>query len=224
MSTLAQALHAFQKDAPPIHLDARNPHFGNKYASLGGVVAAIRPELNKHGLVYTQLPTNLDGAPALRTSVMHAESGEEIADVMPLILPKSDPQSYGSALTYARRYALLSILGLVGDEDDDATAATSQVQARQGNGDGGGGTDWSGAGRPADPHGLQASRADAVQPGQIIVPFGKHKGKTVADVPRDYWDWWLAQDGRKNPEILAAVELHLGLEPAVSQVEKDLPF
>jgi hypothetical protein len=166
-TSLAQALHGFQKDAPPIHLDSTNPHFRSRFASLPSVVEAIRPALNKHGLVYMQFPTNLDGAPALETMLIHAESGEDIAAVMPLVLTKNDPQGYGSALTYARRYALLSILGLVGDEDDDANKATSvasrdEVPARNGQVGGDGASD---RGKPSppidDPHGLQASRADA---------------------------------------------------------------
>jgi uncharacterized protein (DUF3820 family) len=243
---LAKALHAFQKDAPPVHLDATNPHFRNRYASLAGVVGAVRPVLNKHGLVYTQLPTLLDGVPALRTSVIHAESGDEISDVMPLTVSKADAQGYGSALTYARRYALLSVLGLVADEDDDANGASGGKPVStdvQGDRPTGGaasahsGASSAGAVRPvatneakaaapADPHGLQESRADAVQPGQVIVPFGKHKGTMVKDVPQSYWDWWLAQDGNKNPEVLAAVELHLGLTatPSGENVDLDIPF
>lgn len=224
MTELAKALHAFQKDAPPIHLDAKNPHFGSKFASLAGVIAAVRPVLNEHGLVYSQFPTNLNGAPALRTALMHAESGEEIADVMPLILPKSDPQGYGSALTYARRYALLSVLGLVGDEDDDANVATGSAGASR---EREAGSEPPAESPAGDANGLHASRADAVQPGQIAVPFGKHKGKAVQDVPKDYWEWWLGQDGNKNPELVAAVELHLGLtaSPAgVTDPDDSIPF
>jgi hypothetical protein len=123
------------------------------------VIAAVRPVLNKHGLVYAQFPTNLDGAPALETMLIHAESGEDIAAVMPLVLTKNDPQGYGSALTYARRYALLSILGLVGDEDDDANSAIAprdEVLARNGSAGGDGARD---RGKPSptadDPHGLK---------------------------------------------------------------------
>lgn len=99
--------------------------------------------------------------------------------------------------------------------DTKKIASRQEVQARSnGHGDGN-----------PDPHGLQASRADAVQPGQVIVPFGKHKGKTVQEVPASYWDWWLAQDGNKNPEVLAAVELHLGLTTAAPvDDDLDLPF
>jgi uncharacterized protein (DUF3820 family) len=204
---LGKALHAFQKDAPPIHLDATNPHFNSKFASLAGVVSAIRPALNKHGLVYTQFPTNIDGQPALETMLIHAESGQDIAAVTPLVLAKNDPQGYGSALTYARRYALLSILGLVGDEDDDANSATPH------NG---------------DVHGLQESRADNVAPHTMVVGFGKHKGKQVHEVPRDYWEWWLGQDGKKDEVLRAAVELHLGLTDThavgAPNPDDDIPF
>lgn len=168
---LATALHAFQKDAPPIHLDATNPHFRSKFASLGNVVSAVRPILNKHGLVYAQFPTNIDGAPALETMLIHAESGEDIAAVTPLILAKNDPQGYGSALTYARRYALLSILGLVGDEDDDANSAS-------------------------DPHGFNQSRADAAPPPKpeniedTRIHFGKNEGKRLGDLTERQLAWY----------------------------------
>lgn len=214
---LAKALLAFQKDAPPIHFDAKNPHFGNKCASLAGVVAAIRPALNKQGVIYTQQPTTLDGLPALRTTLTHAESGDELEDVMPLFLAKSDAQGYGSALTYARRYALLSVLGLVGDDDDDANHASGNtVQPK---------VTATFTPPPADTQGLQQSRGDTVLPGQVLVPFGKHKNKKVSDVPRDYWDWWLGEGGAKNPEVLAAVQEHLGI--SVDQgddLNEQLPF
>jgi uncharacterized protein (DUF3820 family) len=100
-------------------------------------------------------------------------------------------------------------------------ASRQEVQARtttpNGNGDG----------HAADPHGLQASRADSGVPvSQTIVPFGKHKGKQISDVPRDYWEWWLAQDNQgKFPELRAAVELHLGLgDPAPASELDALPF
>ena len=93
-------------------------------------------------------------------------------------------------------------------------ASKQEVQART-NGDG----------QEPDPHGLDESRADAVTPGEVLVPFGKHKGKPVRDVPKSYWEWWLKQDGTKNPEVLAAVELHLGLTavPANDGLD-DIPF
>jgi hypothetical protein len=79
-----------------------------------------RKPLSDAGLSYTQFPT--DGS--LTTVLMH-ESGEFIHGSMPIHAKKEkDPQAYGSAITYARRYSLASVLGLaVGDEDDDGNAA-----------------------------------------------------------------------------------------------------
>lgn len=130
MTELAKALLAFQKNAPHIPLDSTNPHFKNKYASLAGIWKEIRKPLSDAGLTVSQWPTEVEGNPALRTTLMHV-SGESDSATMLLFLTKLDAQAQGSALTYARRYALLSVLGLVGDEDDDGEAAT-KARARQG--------------------------------------------------------------------------------------------
>lgn len=118
--TLFQALRDFQADAPDIPLDSSNPHFKSKFASLPSVSRIVRPKLAEHGLVWTTMPSqDGEGRPTLKYKLAHAASGECEAGEMPLLLIKSDPQGLGSALTYARRYALLSVLGLVGDDDDD---------------------------------------------------------------------------------------------------------
>lgn len=84
--------------------------------------------------------------------------------------------------------------------------------------------------RNGDPHGLHESRADNVQPAQMVVTFGMHKGKQVHEVPTQYWEWWLAQDGKKDETLRAAVELHLGLTsviangPETADVLDDIPF
>jgi hypothetical protein len=130
VKSLAAALLAFQQEAPGLVMDATNPHFRNKYASLDGIMAKVRPVLNKHGLVLTQIPSVvMDGSggvqPALTTRLTHAESGEYIEDKMLLLLDKQNSQGLGSALTYARRYSITAFLALVGDEDDDGQAAST---------------------------------------------------------------------------------------------------
>jgi len=128
--TLAQALVAFHKDAPKISLDATNPHFKSKFASLPGIMDTVRKPLADVGLVVLQHPCVLDsGMPGLRTTLLHS-SGEREEDVMALAVDKPGPQAQGAALTYARRYAVLSILGLVGDEDDDANSAEQPKSAK----------------------------------------------------------------------------------------------
>lgn len=126
--TLAAALLAVQKGAPKIQRDSLNPHFKNKYISLDSLMPQILPLLNENGLVLTQLPSYLAGiegpVPALRTRITHVESGETSEDIVPLLLDKENSQGVGSAITYMRRYSLLSILGLVADVDDDGEQAS----------------------------------------------------------------------------------------------------
>lgn len=122
-TSLAQALLAFQAEGVKLQKNAINPHFKNKYISLDSLMESVLPVLNASGLVLLQLPTAIDGAPALTTRIVHADSGESVEATMLLQLQKSDPQSQGSAITYARRYAAMSFLGLVADEDTDGRAA-----------------------------------------------------------------------------------------------------
>jgi hypothetical protein len=77
-------------------------------------------------------PSRDDDGPTLRYSLVHAESGEAVSDTMPLLLGKDDMQGFGSAVTYARRYALCAVLGLVADEDDDGNAAAATGSASSG--------------------------------------------------------------------------------------------
>lgn len=126
---LAAALIAFQKNPPHIRKEATNPFFNSKYASLDTIMAEVRPVLAEHGLAISQHPTVTEhGVPGLRTILLH-ESGDRLEDVMPLSVEKQGPQAQGSALTYARRYAVLAVLGLVADEDDDANSAESRSAA-----------------------------------------------------------------------------------------------
>lgn len=110
--------------------DATNPHFKNRYADLPAVIDAVKPALNKNGITFTQTPSPSEtGFLALTTRLMH-ETGEFIEDTATLPLPKADPQGYGSAMTYARRYALASICGLFQD-DDDGQAASGPVSRQE---------------------------------------------------------------------------------------------
>ncbi len=97
-----------------------------KYADLGSVIAAIKPSLINHGLAFTQPCQPSEDGVTVRT-VLHHASGESL-DLGSLFVPanKKDAQGFGSALTYARRYALVSAFG-VPTEDDDGKAATASV-------------------------------------------------------------------------------------------------
>jgi hypothetical protein len=69
--------------------------------------------------------------PSLRTDIVHVPTGETLTGNIPLVLQKDDPQGVGSALTYYKRYSILSILGLTADEDDDGQAASPRSSTRQ---------------------------------------------------------------------------------------------
>ena len=133
---LLAAMLAVQSAAPTLKKTASNPAYkGSKYAPLDEVVETIGPILAAHGLVWTTKPSfNEAVGPTLRYKIAHAPSGEEDEGEMPLLLSKQDAQGQGSAITYARRYALCAYLNLVADDDDDGNRA-AQGHA-QGNGRG----------------------------------------------------------------------------------------
>jgi hypothetical protein len=121
---IVAALVKFQAALEPARKDASNPHLKNKYASLAAVWEALSGPLTANGLAVLQ-PARLDGAfVEVQTILLHT-SGEKM-EFGPLRMPvgeKSTAQQVGSALTYARRYALSSLLGVVADDDDGHAAS-----------------------------------------------------------------------------------------------------
>lgn len=109
--------------------DSKNPHFKSAYASLDSVVDAITDALLAQGIFQTQPTSVEDGVTILHTRFVHS-SGEWIGSTYPVHPVKKDPQGEGSALTYARRYALMSLAGIA-PEDDDGSAATQAVNDAQ---------------------------------------------------------------------------------------------
>lgn len=121
--TLAEALAAAQLEITDPQKDAVNPHFRSRYADLATVLKTVRPVLARHGIAMTQTTQILDGALVLVTRLHWRD--EELAGYYPINPTKADPQGYGSALTYARRYALQAIVGVAADDDDDGNAASA---------------------------------------------------------------------------------------------------
>ena len=110
---------------------ANNPHFKTKYADIGAVIGAVKPALINHSLFFTQHCQPSEGGVTVETMLHHA--GGESLSLGSLFVPanKNDAQGFGSALTYARRYALVTAFG-VPTEDDDGNAA--RVAGGQSNG------------------------------------------------------------------------------------------
>jgi hypothetical protein len=97
--------------------------YSYKYASMATIWNELKPLLKKEGFTIIQSPSSGNGTQFgdfLTTTIYH-ESGEFLTTTSRLIITRDDPQGYGSAITYARRYALVSMLGIVTDDDNDAT-------------------------------------------------------------------------------------------------------
>ncbi len=122
IAKLATALAKAQGAMEDAEKDSLNPHFQSRYASLSAVRHAIRKPLAENGLAFLQLPRANGKAVEVRTVLVH-ESGEFIAETLEVPVAQVTPQAIGSGLTYARRYALVSILGLASDENDDGEIA-----------------------------------------------------------------------------------------------------
>ncbi|MBS4535966.1 ERF family protein [Clostridium sp. D2Q-14] len=123
IKNLAIALSKFQSEIKNPANTATNPFFKSKYAPLNDVLNLIRPILSKYGLSIMQAPAG-DGEKIVVTTLLLHESGEWI-EPDPLILKadKATAQGAGSAITYARRYALSAILGISSEDDDDGNNA-----------------------------------------------------------------------------------------------------
>ena len=124
---LAKAIFKFQSSIGNIGKDGVNPFLKNKYATLTNILDNINEHFAAHGLIVMQHPVGESGEiVTLQTILMHGETGEYIESEFSMIPVKKDPQGIGSCITYMRRYALVSVLKLNVDDDDDGNAASGK--------------------------------------------------------------------------------------------------
>lgn len=121
ISELAKALSKAQAEMSGAKKSSNNPFFKSKYADLKEVIECVKEPFADNGLSFVQFPISNDGFAGVETVIMHS-SGEWISNEYMLKVAKNDPQGIGSAITYARRYALQAACG-VPSEDDDAESA-----------------------------------------------------------------------------------------------------
>lgn len=172
--TSADAAKAFVKAQAafkPALKDTTNPHFKSKFVSLQGVLEAVETALHTNGFAILQ-PTRVgeDGRTIVITTLMH-ESGDTITGEYPVTASGGGPQGEGSGLTYARRYALMALLGIA-PEDDDGNAA--QAGAPNGNGT------------------AQAAAPARETPAQVrarVAAAGRAKNLTPAEIADDFATW-----------------------------------
>ena len=125
-----KSLAAFQQECPVVHKGTKG--YGYSYADLPAIFEVIMPLLKKHNLGFTQL---MDGS-ELRTILFHTKSGDTMESCAAIpqdvqLKGMNAFQVYGSAITYFRRYALSSILGIVTDKDIDASG--EQINSKESN-------------------------------------------------------------------------------------------
>lgn len=121
---LAAALVKAQSAMTGATKDATNPHFKNNYADLASVWDAVRKPLTDNGLAVLQFPRTVENGVEIETTLLHA-TGQYLKDVLWVPASKQDAQGIGSAITYGRRYALMSVTGIAPVDDDGNAAAAS---------------------------------------------------------------------------------------------------
>lgn len=201
INELAEALALAQGEMEGAPKDRQNPHFRSSYADLASVWGACRKPLANHGLSVAQVPRVIKGddpAVEVETLLMH-KSGQWISNLLELPVAKADTQGFGSAITYARRYALAAVVGVAPEDDDgegamDRGASPGQPSGRdeapapRTNGNGGNG-------------GSKVAR----------FPYGSCKGKAVND----------PSVSLKDLEWMAARMTEAVRDPAKSQYRAD---
>lgn len=132
LDSIGAALAKAQAEMANPKFDKTNPHFRNKFASLAAVRDAVVPVLSKHGICCLQDLRNVTGGVACTTILLHTSGQSMTFGPLEMPVSKNDAQGFGSAATYARRYHLMAVANVVGDEDDDANQATGKPAAAVG--------------------------------------------------------------------------------------------
>lgn len=143
INLLVEALNKFQSEVVTVERSTTNPFFRSKYADLCSIMIESQPILTQHELAISQFPDHVDGRPGLTTVLMHT-SGQFVRATVPLPISKVttsfvknektvteegyDPQEFGRAITYMRRYGYAAVLQIVIDEDDDGNASSKRLQ------------------------------------------------------------------------------------------------
>jgi hypothetical protein len=126
MKEIAQAFIKAKREFAPALKCATNPQFKSKYADLAACLEAVEDALLNNNIALYQETSPDDTGVTVETILLH-ESGESIrSGKLHVPASKHDPQGYGSALTYARRYSLMAACGIA-PEDDDGNAASKTV-------------------------------------------------------------------------------------------------
>ena len=184
------------------------------YATFAAVLDSVRKPLADNGLSFVQVTSADEHGHLITTRLMHASGQWMEFDTPVFVSDEGGPQAFGSGVTYAKRYALTSLLGITADEDDDANAAAGnsyQMRARHNN---------NGADRSNDP--IHEAREKAITEDRHLLVNGEERSSYAVDKEKkaDDWisarkaelakltterailDWWADPDAEKKHEWL----------------------
>jgi hypothetical protein len=206
VNNIAAAFIKAKKEFAPAMKTSTNPHYKSKYADLAACVEAVDDAFLNSGIVMYQETFEDTTGVTVETVLLH-ESGESIrCGKLHVPAPKQDPQGYGSALSYARRYSLMAACGIA-PEDDDGNHASQPNKT------------YKPAVAPAQSP--VAGASEAAQPpvaldAPIIWNAGKtpqqdpvngHRGKDIRKLPDDYLIWYEKEGPQDDYRIKATFEL-----------------
>lgn len=124
---IVKGLYNVQQKLESIGKDAKNPHFKNRYVTLDKLINTIKPLCLEQGLLLTQTVFTDELGIRVDTQLHSQETGETMSfDGVTVKADRANPQGYGSAVTYARRYSLSTVFMVTTDEDDDANVASGR--------------------------------------------------------------------------------------------------
>lgn len=208
--------------------DAENPFFKSRYSDLPSIVEACKSALLKNNLVVTQSTTLVNGVTALVTTLHHT-SGQWIRGYYPVTAVKADPQAMGSAITYARRYALSAIVGVVSEDDDDGESAMgrSVYSAPKRNG-----IEYiepvsrvTTQGNSEEPIKASASADGLIDWKSVKIHFGKNKDMALGTLTPRSLSWWIREwtpqpfKGKTSPQDEV---LRSALDQAALEVDEQM--
>ena len=179
MKNICLALVRAQRGFAPALKTSTNPHFRSKYVDLAGCIEAVVDALNGAGIALIQRTSEDNTGVTVETVFIH-ESGE-MMECGKLHVPaaKQDPQGYGSALTYARRYSLMAACGIAPEDDDGNAASKVKVSATK--------TDLVPPSRMAIVADVAAAISERMSANDLIGAFEEYLGVTDVEEKTALW-------------------------------------